>query len=414
MLIEQALYGSRDAAGYRFLARSPGFRDEWLPQAQRLCTDFGERPANVSCTDGLFVQPFIAGYVAIVQVADRGTDEADRPGVLAFRLLIVPAALYDALAGDPFLIADTLPPQWNAEGELTALEWTAGSPPARTTAGLQKVLDVANSAVLLGGVQALLDGGRLVFERREPAGGLVRSLWTLLPTRSRCHLWPATFVFANPARFHVAVVPRATDPALTGYIDEVRAGDYPEGRYELALQIAVESGDQHRLDELLSRRSRSQVMRLGIALLLVFLIGAPLTGVLIPPAKPSVSSGKGGTPEFRLPRAADCPRLDQPEREKLAARIGELGREVGAKISPGASEAEISSALESLDKRLGTPDPLRNPGSLRELGPLQRQVRALLWKHAVADYDAPGANTVELMEKLETKVTTPRLESGPR
>ena len=30
MVIEQALYGGQDAGGYRFLARSPGFGDDWL------------------------------------------------------------------------------------------------------------------------------------------------------------------------------------------------------------------------------------------------------------------------------------------------------------------------------------------------------------------------------------------------
>ena len=36
-------HGSQGAGGYRFLARSPGFRDEWLAEAERLCTGFGER-----------------------------------------------------------------------------------------------------------------------------------------------------------------------------------------------------------------------------------------------------------------------------------------------------------------------------------------------------------------------------------
>ena len=32
-MIEQAIYGCQDAGGYRFLGRSPGFRDEWLREA---------------------------------------------------------------------------------------------------------------------------------------------------------------------------------------------------------------------------------------------------------------------------------------------------------------------------------------------------------------------------------------------
>src|SRR5690349_6644348 len=48
-VIEQAVYGSEGAGGYHFLARSSGFRDDWLPEAERLCTAFGERPAGVAC-----------------------------------------------------------------------------------------------------------------------------------------------------------------------------------------------------------------------------------------------------------------------------------------------------------------------------------------------------------------------------
>src|SRR5262249_32597130 len=90
MLIEQAIYGSLDGGGYRFLAKSPGFLDEWLPLAERLCTRFGERPAGVRCPAALFALPLGPGYVAVVQVADVGADDAGRPGALGFYLLAVP------------------------------------------------------------------------------------------------------------------------------------------------------------------------------------------------------------------------------------------------------------------------------------------------------------------------------------
>jgi hypothetical protein len=407
MLIEQALYGSRDAAGYRFLARSPNFRDSWSSAAQRLCTDFGDRPADAVCPDCLFVQPFDSRHIAIVQVSDRGCDDSGRPGVLAFRLLVLPTALYAELGGDPFLLVDQFPPTWEADGDLPTLTWDAGPPPPRTVASLQKVLDVTNSAALLGGTQALLDGGRLVFERREPAGHLVRSIWALLPTSSRCGLWPATFTFANASRFHVAVVPRANDPGLAAYVDEERAGDYPEGRYELALQIAVESGDQDRLDALLARRSRSQVLRLGIALLVVLALGPVAVRLLVPQAKHPAVPAKTSALVPQLPPATDFPHLDARERENLALRLGDFGRRLGVDVSPGSSEAALANGLAALDARLGTPDPRRDPGPLHEFGPLQRQLRALLWKHSVAEYDVRGLNTVELLEKLESKFVAP-------
>src|SRR5262245_5224006 len=132
MLIEQALYGSRDAAGYRFLARSPGFRDDWLPEAERLCTDFGERPAGVACPACVFALPLGPRHVAVVQAAERGADDAGRPGALTFRILAVPRDLYADLGGDPFFLADAFPPPWDADGSLPALSWTADPPPLRT------------------------------------------------------------------------------------------------------------------------------------------------------------------------------------------------------------------------------------------------------------------------------------------
>jgi hypothetical protein len=78
----------------------------------------------------------------------------------------------------------------------------------------------------------------------------------------------------------------------------------------------------------------------------------------------------------------------------------------------GATDAALTDAIERLDRALGAPDPRRDPGPLRDLGPVQRQLRALLWKHDVAGYDAPGLNTIELLEKLEEKVGPP--DGGPR
>src|SRR5438128_10634619 len=111
-MIEQALYGSQDAGGYHFLARSAGFRDDWLPAAERLCCGFGERPAGVACPACVFAQPFGKHHVAVVQVADQGVDHAGRPSALAFRFLVLTRPDYLLLGGDPFLIADQFPATW--------------------------------------------------------------------------------------------------------------------------------------------------------------------------------------------------------------------------------------------------------------------------------------------------------------
>ena len=129
MQIEQALYGTRSPGGYGLLGRSPGFLEEWLEAAERLCTGFGERPAGATCPLAVFALPLVKGQVAVVQVADQGYDDAGRPGALAFRILAVPEQLYNGLQGDPFAISDRLPPVWDVRTTLPTLEWSDGPPP---------------------------------------------------------------------------------------------------------------------------------------------------------------------------------------------------------------------------------------------------------------------------------------------
>lgn len=296
LLIEQAIYGSQGPGGYRFLARSPGFLEEWLPEAQRLCTAFGERPADVLCPAAVFAQPLGKQHVAVVQVADQGSDDAGRPGALGFRLLVLPRPIYARWIGDPFLVAERFPPPWNARGDLSVLTWPDEPLPPRTVEEVRQILrpiaegedaNLSQSATLLGGVQALVDGGRLVFERPAPEPDLVRNLWMLLPTSTRGQLWPASFAFGNELGFHVLVVPRVRGEEFADYLTEDQAGDYPEGRYELNLQLAAEAGNQRELDALFARRNSAQTFRLGLILVVVtvvLVLGMKLLNTALVPA----------------------------------------------------------------------------------------------------------------------------------
>jgi hypothetical protein len=417
MRIEQAIYGGQDAGGYRFLARSPGFADAWLPEAQRLCTGFGDRPAGVSCPAAIFSLPLGGKHVAVVQVADQGSDDAGRPGALGFRLLVLPQALYADLGGDPFLIADRFPPPWHVRGELPALEWTDGPPAPRTVEQVSRVLDVEpeRTALLLGGAQVLVDGGRLVFERPQPDSRLLRDLWMLLPTATRAALWPASFAFGNAHGFHAVVVPRAFGPEFAGYVPEAQAGDYPEGRYELAVQTAVEHGNQVELDALFARRSRAQVLRLGIMLLLAFLIIPPLVLNFPlgdhPPEGPPVkdrAKAKAPEPPLKLPSPAEMPKLEKKERKQFAQRLHRVASRLGVDLPGGDSDEALSEAVAELDRQIdrkrGKARPARDPGNLSELGPPKRRLLAILWKHGVKDYDKPGLNLDELFERLEEQL----------
>lgn len=259
--IEQACF-----LGLDLRARSAGFRPEWLSAAARLIVGFGERPAGMVCPFSVFAQPLDRRHVAIVQVAEQAG------GRLGFHFLVLPRDAYQGFGGDPFALAERAPADWQARGDLPTLFWPAVPLPARTVDVVRRVLQRPEGPSLLGGTQALLDGGRLVFVRSDHGDHLIRDLWQLLPSSTRAEIWPASFAFGNALRFHALVVPRADGPAFATYLTEDQAAEYPEGRYELSLQLAAEEGDQAELDALFSRRSRMQTWRLGVILFCLCLV----------------------------------------------------------------------------------------------------------------------------------------------
>src|SRR5262249_62319606 len=127
----------------------PGFLEEWLPEAERLCTGFGDRPAGIACPSAVFAQPFGKAHVAVVHVADQGADDTGRPGALGFHLLVLTRADYARLGRDPFAIAERFAPPWLARGDLPVLTWPAGPLPPRTVAQAQQVLQRAGGAGVL-------------------------------------------------------------------------------------------------------------------------------------------------------------------------------------------------------------------------------------------------------------------------
>src|SRR5439155_17724138 len=257
--IEQAL-ATAGPAGVAVTARSPGFLDEWQPEAERLCLGSGA-PVEPFSQPAVFAQPLDRNYVAVVQVI------APNPPDVRCHLLVVPLKVYRGV-GDPFLIAEQFPAPWDTRVVLPTLpeqeEWAP-----RTVDKVRRVLQEDDSATLLGAVQALVDGGRIVFERPFPAPDLLRRLWTLLPDSTRAELWPASYAFGNALGFHALVVPHADPAAYPGFLTETMAGDYPEGRYELAVQTAAEAGDQSALERLFARRSGRQTLQLAVVLLVV-------------------------------------------------------------------------------------------------------------------------------------------------
>jgi hypothetical protein len=402
--VEQAIYANT-VGGYRFLARSPGFLDDWLPVAEQLCTGFGERPAGVACPSAVFAQPLGADHVVVVQVADRGTDDTGRPGALGFRLLVLPRQAYQAI-GDPFVVAERFPPSWDAR-DLPTLSWPAVPLPLRTVAEVQHVLKHGDGPMLLGGVQSLVDGGRMVFVRPAPATEMVRDLWFLLPDRTRSQLWPASFAFGNSLGFDVVVLPRIEPGDCEGYLTEEQAGDYPQGRYELNLQIAAESGDQRQLDAQFARRSSADALRLALILIVVFAALAAAMN-LINRATDRAQAPQPSRSRTSAPLLNHYPKMKQEERVKVGDILRKLLQERETPLA--SANPRIEEMLDALDRQLGTPDPQRDPGRLGSAAPgdATRQLRLLMWKQHVAGFDDERLNPVELAERLAHKLAPVR------
>lgn len=263
-----------DGNGPTVAARSADFPFAWEEAALTATVRFGPRPAGMACPEAIFAVPVGRTHVAVVTAADLRPGEADTP--LGFRFLVLGRALYEVL-GDPFAIAARFPPRWGERGTLDSLSWNDGALSTRNVESIAAVLKEGDSPLLLGAAQALIDGGRVIVIAPEADPKLLRGLWQLLPTRSRIDLWPATFAFSADLGFHVVVLPTAPDPWPIGYLMADQARDYPEGRYELALQTAAESGNQADLDHLFARRSTNDTLRLA-AYLLAFAVFAAVIG----------------------------------------------------------------------------------------------------------------------------------------
>lgn len=286
--VQQALYTRLRDEPAVLRGRSPGFADEWLPEAERIVVGFGVRPAGAACPLAVFALPLTERHIAVVRVADR-TDSVER--TLAFHFVVVERAAYERYAGDPFQLARQLPATWEADGPMPALAWSAEPLPPRTVEDVQQVLrrvkasalrededpespdfertdHNSESPALLGGVQVLVDGGKLIFARPHGDLALVEGLWTLLPATTRSRRWPASFAFSNDLGFDVVVMPRVPEAQVEGYTTEEQATNYPQGSYELALQTAAESGSQRELDAVFQRRNSSEVLRMALALLI--------------------------------------------------------------------------------------------------------------------------------------------------
>jgi len=266
----QVLLARSDRGEVRWLAESPGLAEEVRPALEDLCKRFGERPVGARCPRAVFARPLGRKQVVIAIAADLGIDSSGAPTSMGFHFVLLPLRVYEAHGGDPFYLAQNVPPVWDRRGALPLVELPG--PKRRTVEDVCASLKREDGPTLLGATQGLVDGSAVAWIRPYD-DAIVPSLWQLLPTRARTELWPASFAFSNQLRFDAVVLPEPDKENLTRrYLSEEQAANYPEGRYELSVQSAAEAGDQAWLDEVLSRRGRRDTWRMGILLIMGIVI----------------------------------------------------------------------------------------------------------------------------------------------
>jgi len=168
-------------------------------------------------------------------------------------------------AADPFRVWDRFAhkPEVSslAEGTLRVEpEWS--QPPSLDT--FQNWLKSDDSALLLGGAQALMDGAKIHLDRDGNEWEVARRLWNLVPLSLRLE---KRLVVNDPEKRINADLKVSRTPGDPDAWTSQRLGDYPEGRYEFGLQTAIDNGDEAAIHGYLARRSPKQVMMLAALLL---------------------------------------------------------------------------------------------------------------------------------------------------
>ena len=106
-----------------------------------------------------------------------------------------------------------------------------------------------------------------------------------------------------------------------------------------------------------------------------------------------------------LPAMPPVKTLTATERIELAAALQRCADRLG--LDPPA-HADAEALLALIDQHLTRQDRQRNPRPINSFGPLEWQLRVLLWKQGVADYAKPDAGPLDLVERLDKKLRDKR------
>lgn len=249
----------RDTAGPRVVGRSSNILFDWEEEALKFVVRFGQCTEQVESHSGVFVSPMLpngVSFVGICLIRNDGSPDLFRIAIVLHR---------ERFEIDPWLFAKQFE-QSNEKGDLETISVDKLWPINRTVDEIQSILKSGDSPLLLGSSQALIDGCKIIVNQSEVNHDFIHNLWNLLPNQSRKELSFSTIVFSVENRFDISVMPEEIRPSQ-GFLTAEQVRDYPEGRYELALQLAAESGDQRELDRLFARKTSSQMLKLVISMI---------------------------------------------------------------------------------------------------------------------------------------------------
>lgn len=374
---EQAVYGSFPFwdRGYAVLARSPGCRDEWVEELQRVCQGFGERPRGVAEPAGLFALRLKSGPWMIVGVGAPGLDDRGRPDALAFHALFLGPRAAREVLWDPFALADVLRRDWSPETRCLSIGVWSGA--CSTTKPDDRAAPIAS---------ALTRGRRVALEADQPIDDLARAVWRLLTPRVRRRASVATWAFGNSNRFDLVALPKLAGVEFDAtYVDAASLG----------APVPADSGGNHR------RRTRAAILGASAVV---------LAGAI------ALTVGSGDRPDRSEPSGKATPLASPPVQPFVeiqppdpAAYLGEhLGPDDPRLVSEGltdlAARFEVKTELSAnptrlmilLADRLRYRGPLLNTDERSRLAaePGPDAARALAWddriRHFLADRPLPA------------------------
>ena len=258
----------------RVVACSAEIEDTDLFAIEKILESLGDRPVGIACEHAVFVTALDAKRVIIGSMRDHPYWEnpAIETRPLQMRGLIMTRKLYGML-GDPFAIIARFPPNWQERGEALQQVWPNEGLPPRTIPKLQAILQAGDPPLLWGCTQAMVDGARVLITRSEPGNELIAGIWQLLPYAICEQRWFCTFSFAPSEMFDLVVVADEIEIVPgSRWLHEQQVLDYPESRYEMSLQTAIESGDALSMEKLFIRRNREDVIKYALFLLLFMIV----------------------------------------------------------------------------------------------------------------------------------------------